>query len=125
MAAVASDIDSAAYTPVTPMNRGSISAKGISSITLRSRAMKIDILACPNATNIFWQARCSPKMLMPPRKTGIVQRTVSIKFTSLVKAAATVEGNNTISDIRIKLKENMVVNAIRKQSFTRCLSPWP
>ena len=53
MAAVASDMASAAYTPATPIKCGSINANGISRITLRSNAMKMDILACPNATNIF------------------------------------------------------------------------
>ena len=58
IAAVASDIASAAYTPATPIRCGNINANGISRITLRSKAMKIEIFACPKATNIFWQARC-------------------------------------------------------------------
>lgn len=46
MAAVASDMASAAYTPATPIKCGSINANGISRITLRSNAMKW----------IFWPA---------------------------------------------------------------------
>ena len=38
MAAVASEIPSAAYTPGIPMKRGRISASGMSNITLRNRA---------------------------------------------------------------------------------------
>ena len=53
MAAVASDIASAAYTPVTPIKCGNINASGINKITLRNKAIKIEILACPSATNIF------------------------------------------------------------------------
>ena len=53
MAAVASEIASAAYTPVTPIKFGKINASGINRIALRNRAMKIEIRACPNATNIF------------------------------------------------------------------------
>lgn len=75
IAAVASDIASAAYTPVTPIKCGNINASGINSIALRNKAMKIEIRACPNATNIFWQARCNPKIVIPPKNTGIVQRT--------------------------------------------------
>lgn len=43
MAAVASDIASAAYTPVTPIKFGKINASGINRIALRNRAMKIEI----------------------------------------------------------------------------------
>lgn len=124
-AAVASDTASAAYTPVTPMKRGSISASGINKITLRSKAMKIEILACPSATNIFWQARCNPKIVMPARNTGIVRRTVSISLASPVKADATTVGQKIMNSIRTRLKENMVTSAMRKHSFTRCLSPCP
>ena len=125
IAAVASDIASAAYTPATPIRCGNINANGISRITLRSKAMKIEFFACPKATNIFWQARCNPKIVIPPKKTGIVQRTVSISLSSLVKAEATVEGKRIINNISSKLNENMVINATRKQSLTRCLSPCP
>ena len=55
---------------------------------LRNRAIKVEILACPNATNMFWQARCKPKIVMPPRKTGMAQLTVSISRVSLVNARA-------------------------------------
>ncbi len=95
IAAVASDIASAAYTPVTPIKCGNINASGINSIALRNKAMKIEIFACPKATNIFWQARCNPKIVIPPKKTGIVQRTVSISLSSLVNAEATVEGKES------------------------------
>ena len=123
IAAVASDIASAAYTPATPIKCGNINANGINRIALRNKAMKIEIFACPKATNIFWQARCNPKIVIPPKKTGIVQRTVSINFSSLVKADATIVGNKIISSINNRLNENMVIITIQKQSFTRCLSP--
>ena len=125
IAAVASDIASAAYTPATPIKCGNINANGINRIALRNKAMKIEIFACPKATNIFWQARCNPKIVIPPKKTGIAQRTVSINLSSLVKAEATVEGKRIINNISSKLNENMVINATRKQSLTRCLSPCP
>ena len=54
IAAVASDIASAAYTPATPIKCGNINANGINRIALRNKAMKIEIFACPKATNIFW-----------------------------------------------------------------------
>ena len=57
IAAVASDIASAAYTPATPIKCGNINANGINRIALRNKAMKIEIFACPKATNIFWQAQ--------------------------------------------------------------------
>ena len=116
---------SAAYTPATPIKCGNINANGINRIALRNKAMKIEIFACPKATNIFWQARCNPKIVIPPKKTGIAQRTVSINLSSLVKAEATVEGKRIINNISSKLNENMVINATRKQSLTRCLSPCP
>ena len=53
MAATASEMPSAAKTPVTPIHRGNNKTKGTSSITLRNRAIKIEIRACPKATNIF------------------------------------------------------------------------
>lgn len=49
------------------MKWGSVTADGTNRNTLRSRAIKTDTLACPNATNMFWQARCIPKMVMPAR----------------------------------------------------------
>ena len=125
IAAVVSDIASAAYTPATPIKCGNINANGINRIALRNKAMKIEIFACPKATNIFWQARCNPKIVIPPKNTGIVQRTVSISLSSLVNAEATVEGNRIMKSINNRLKENMVISTIRKHSFTRCLSPCP
>lgn len=56
MAAVASAMLSAAKTPVTPQNLGSMMASGTSSITFLSSAMKSDIFAWPSAMNVFWQA---------------------------------------------------------------------
>ena len=52
IAAVASDIASAAYTPATPIKCGNINANGISRIALRSKAMKIEIFACPKAGSL-------------------------------------------------------------------------
>ena len=43
IAAVASDIASAAYTPATPIKCGNINANGINRIALRNKAMKIEI----------------------------------------------------------------------------------
>lgn len=57
IAAVVSEIASAANMPCTPNQFGRNMAKGIKSITFRSSAMKIDIFAFPRATNIFWHAR--------------------------------------------------------------------
>ena len=45
IAAVASDIASAAYTPATPIKCGNINANGINRIALRNKAMKIEIFA--------------------------------------------------------------------------------
>ena len=59
------------------------------------------------------------------KKMGMTQRTVSINSSSLVKAEATVEGNKIMNSMSIKLKENITISTIRKQSFTRCLSPCP
>ena len=53
IAAVASDIASAAYTPATPIRCGNINANGISRITLRSKAMKIEILLVPRLQTYF------------------------------------------------------------------------
>lgn len=53
IAAVASDIASAAYTPATPIRCGNINANGISRITLRSKAMKIEFLLVPRLQTYF------------------------------------------------------------------------
>ena len=50
--------------------------------------MNSEIFASFSATNVFWQALCMPKMLIPATKTGIVRLTVSISFASAVKILA-------------------------------------
>ena len=76
MAAVASEMDSAANTPLTPQKLGRISANGTKRITFRSSAMNTEIFAAPKATNMFWQARCRPNMLIPVRNMGSAVSTV-------------------------------------------------
>ena len=44
-AAAASETPSAAYTPITPIQRGNSRANGTNNITLRNKAMKTDTLA--------------------------------------------------------------------------------
>lgn len=53
IAAVASAIDSAAKTPVTPINFDSIKTRGTNKNTLRNSAINKDTLACPNARNML------------------------------------------------------------------------
>lgn len=53
IAAVASDIASAAYTPATPIKCGNINANGINRIALRNKAMKIEILLVPRLQTYF------------------------------------------------------------------------
>ena len=72
----------------------------------------MEILACPNATNMFWQARCKPKIVMPPRKTGMAQLTVSISRVSLVNARAIVSGKSIMTSMSARLNENMMVRAM-------------
>ena len=84
-AAAASETPSAAYTPIPPIQRGNSRANGTNNITLRNKAMKTDTLAWPSATNMFWQARCRPKIVIPARNTGKVCSTVAISRSSDVK----------------------------------------
>ena len=53
VAAVASETVSAQYTPITPIFFESIKMRGINNIALRSKAMKIETLACPRAINVL------------------------------------------------------------------------
>ena len=53
IAAAASEIASAANTPLTPIKLGRSKASGIKRITLRNKAIKMDILLCPKATKVF------------------------------------------------------------------------
>ena len=53
IAAVASDIASAAYTPATPIKCGNINANGINRIALRNKAMKIEFLLVPRLQTYF------------------------------------------------------------------------
>ena len=87
--------------------------------------MKSDIFACPRAMNVFWQARCSPKIIEPVRKYGAISFTWAIRCGSSVKNEATAPGKSTISSIRMKLKENIVMTAILKHSFTLDAFPRP
>ena len=77
---------SAAKTPFTPQSPGSRTASGTSSITFLSRAMNREIFACPRAMNVFWQALCSPNIVIPERKYGIIPDTHPTSSVSVVVA---------------------------------------
>lgn len=125
MAAVASEIDSARNTPFIPQKCGNSRASGTSRNTLRSRAMNTEMRAAPRATNVFWQARCNPKILMPDRKSGITRSTVAIRRPSSVKAAATRCGKHSISIISTRLNVNIVRSTMRKHDFSLSRFPCP
>lgn len=62
-----SDIGSAMKSPFVPKFPivGRISARGINRITFLSRARNIEILACPSAMKVCWQAHWMPKNRKP------------------------------------------------------------
>ena len=47
---------------------GKMKINGTNRIILRSKASTNEILACPNAKNVCWQATCTPKTNIPAKK---------------------------------------------------------
>ena len=132
IAAVASAMLSAAKTPVTPQNFGRIMARGTSSMTFLSRAIKSEILAWPRAMNVFWQALCSPNMVIPERKYGIILSTQSMSSASFVNAEEceylVIEddfpnGRPSLENAGVYFTDRETVNKVEKMKVCTFLNP--
>ena len=92
---------------------------------LRSRARNREILACPSATKVCWQANWMPIMNRQPVYSRRVQVAISTSSGSSLNRATNTPGNSWMAPQETKLKIRALTNSRRKVRFTRSRLPVP